>query len=481
MTVNDKRIVTLSSHRVCGEVVNTLHIVVVVAVDVIVIFKSEGYLTCRAYVGRSSADVLVSKNVSTKITLGMSTAVATGRRSYTGSSEHIVRNGLACSFVTVDSLTGCGSGTGCRSEIVTDGLVTAIEVTAFSLTYCDLITSSACEIVTKSCDLIAYGNEFTNGTGIGSISVLGTGSSGKLGNIGVSGRRNNLLTGGNSVTNCAALTCGVTVLGTGRKKLVKIYVNVTKRVLEIISAGTALRTGVNGVTVVDTVGLNSLGNRPIVNVTVEAPSACYGVAEYYVVEHNTTTAGSRVTADVEAVNRVGKSGKRSGFRVHILTVDVVVHSDGIAICVKLDTDNNVHPTGELILLGNGNSLKSATVPSTDGNDEVAISVSSGRSESEEVIVNAPIVSPSVGRCATVNYLHREVGIKECVNLEGDNACCAIVSGEVGLSLILLRNPELSLAGSRGGISLESREILIAVFILSNYGIVALITNNVSCT
>ena len=195
---------------------------------------------------------------------------------------------------------------------------------------------------------------------------------------------------GNRSANGTKLTCGVTVVDTGGEKLREILGNVAERRLEVVSASTSKRAFVDGISVVDTVGINGLGSSPVVNVTVEAPVACLGVSEYDVVEHNTAAANLGVTVNVDTVNGLGYDGVGLRLRAKILTVYVVVESDGITVGIKLNTDNNVNPTGEGRFLGNSDLLERRLVQADDLNVGLAgFFIFSSGVNGEDVFLNSP--------------------------------------------------------------------------------------------
>ena len=159
VTVNDERILSALCNGVVTCVSSTCKVVMILTVDVHRILESVGYLTRGAYEGNLCADVLKSKNVSTDITLGVTAAVATYGSRYTVGRKHIVRNRIAGGFAAIRSLTGSGSGTGSRSVIVTDRLVTAGESTALSLTDTGLRALSVSKVVAECLYLVTDGNE----------------------------------------------------------------------------------------------------------------------------------------------------------------------------------------------------------------------------------------------------------------------------------------------------------------------------------
>ena len=210
----------------------------------------------------------------------------------------------------------------------------------------------------------------------------------------------------------------------------------------------ALLTYGSGISVGGT-GRRSHNSCALVTALVEYPSTVSGVAECEVVEHNTAVLSRGVTADVDAVNGVGLSGKLGAEGKNVLAVSIAVVGDLVGDGIKNDTDNDVYPAGEVVAadsnLGDNVIVNIRTgrgIYGVDGEGNLAVRY---RADSNTACDRSSLPSVVTGVGSTVNKLDIEALGHVSIHLEGENANSLVVSGEAKVCAVVSNgNPKLKL-------------------------------------
>ena len=196
----------------------------------------------------------------------------------------------------------------------------------------------------------------------------------------------------------------------------------------------------------------------VVNVTVKSVVTLYGVTEVEVIKDDTGVSRIGPTGDLKSLDllRIESSVRTgvvevSGVRAYELAVDVVVNGE-VTVIGHLNNHHNVEPLGPAVLAGGNNTEVdvSAVETALEGR---AISKSIFDSEYvDRVIVPRTAIIP-VSSISGLTNGEGESGIpigmtgKARLNVEGDNAYCIVLAGEVlegAFTTVVRRHPHLEL-------------------------------------
>ena len=195
---------------------------------------------------------------------------------------------------------------------------------------------------------------------------------------------------------------------------------------------------------VTTDGAISVSRTGCLNVSVlagiELELTVCGEAECNVIKHDTGALSGGVTGEIYTVYRIGKSGKSLAHRVNVLTVYEVVESDLIEFTVKLDSDLDIYPTGEVVCAYGDVSNYCAVICYELG---VAIGNRLDKKRFSCDTAFLPTIITLVRN--TVNKLEvYRIGGYVSIELEGEVTECVISRLEADLILRFSRNPKLQL-------------------------------------
>ena len=169
------------------------------------------------------------------------------------------------------------------------------------------------------------------------------------------------------VTECLAVGFA-TDITLGRVCTVCLAAGMTERVNDVgnvsVSADATVKLSISFLGT----GRSYNGALVAVITVVEHPLAVCGITEGDVVEHNTTTKLRGVTGEVNGIDLAGNDRHLCRVCGNDLTVNIIMKSNLICSSVKLNTDSNVEPSGELVITRNsGDGLAAVTVNNSSSN------------------------------------------------------------------------------------------------------------------
>ena len=190
---------------------------------------------------------------------------------------------------------------------------------------------------------------------------------------------------------------------------------------------------------------------PLVITGTKSPILAYGEAECKVVNHDTTILCGSVTAEVECANLVSNDRHRGAYLTNVLAVEIIVKRHSL-VGVKLDGDNNIKPTGEVVF-ANLNSAENDTIISING--YLALSGSGNLEYSFCAIIPTGFGIPITGSSCIKNLkTDRAVRLSGVtVDLECDETNCVVSAREVSKfsGSTAVRNEDLILLSLTGSV------------------------------